>query len=197
MPSRVMLGCPIHVSKEYSMGRWCDAVDRIAAVTRGRAEVTVLTVDNSPNRDFMLRWQHRIPILHLEETEAEAHPYVRINKSMEELKRVFTSSVFDYWFNLECDVIPGPESLPTMLRYAGRDMDWVAHAYPMRGAAERHEVLNGIGCSLLSRNLVESFDFREANQDSFDVWLWDVMRKARRFKAIELWGVFPVEHLAE
>ncbi len=172
--------------KAYAFDRW------LAAVRAITYPVDILVVDNSPNGEMAARYGDQIPMVVL--PNPSEHPYERINASMEVIRRIFLGGTWDRWFNLECDIIPPPNIVDVLLDY-GAEADWCGHGYPVRGGSKQE--VTGIGCAMLSRALAGAFSFTEANQDSPDVWLWEMAKDDGRFRTVEVWRMVAVEHLRE
>jgi len=187
---RVLVGCPNHVCKEYSFQQWIDNVKMFTYPS-----FDILVVDNSPNAELMERYGSQLPIIHAQ-VSSQQHSMLRITEAMAVLQRRFLAGDYQWWFNCESDVIPPVNVIEAMLGY-GTGADWIAHAYPLRGGAGGTDVQQGIGCSLLSRRLMENFDFAQAGDNAPDGWLWAKVRPTRQFRTVELWGHFEVQHLAE
>jgi hypothetical protein len=186
---KILVACPIHEVKEYSFQRWIDAVKGFTY-----PDFDIFVVDNSANEQFMNRYKDQVPMVHVVGLDQALETYHnRITKSMAVIQKKFLYGDYDKWFNLECDVIPPSNMIELMLDW-GRDSDWISHCYPMR-EGNILDVQQGIGCSMLSRRLAQSFDFNEA--DSPDAWLWDKVRKSGQFRTMELWQYVPVLHLKQ
>jgi len=183
---KILVACPVHETKEYGFQRW---IDRVKEFTYPNFEIFV--VDNSPTEDFYNRYKDQIPMVHIEVNSPDYHR--RITDSMAVIQKKFLSGDYYKWFNLECDIIPPKNMIEFMLEW-GKDSDWISHSYPMRASqGQSSDVQQGIGCSMLSRPLVASVDYILA--DSPDAWLWENVRKAKKFTTMELWQYLPVEHL--
>lgn len=181
---KVLVACPNHVDKEYSFQRWIDNVKNLTY-----PNYDILVVDNSPDITFMERYKAQIPILHI--TVNQELRMLAITRSMELIRQHFLSDNYAYWMNIESDVIPPKDIIEQLMKYKG---DWISHAYPTRG--NNTDDQQGIGCSLLSRRLVEDFDWNEAEDNSPDGWLWQKVKPVRKYKTVEVWGEMQVEHLA-
>lgn len=98
--------------------------------------------------------------------------------------------------NIEADNIPPKNIIEVLMKY-GRGADWVAHCYP--AVPNSPTLMQGIGCSLLSRKLMTDFDWSKAD-DSPDAALWDFAQPVRtsgKYKTVEIWGLLDVKHLKE
>ncbi len=189
---KVLVACPTHEVKEYAFQRW---IDNVKNLTYPNYEV--LVVDNSPNEDYLKRWGDKIPMKHIEVTQDPQKMGVRICQSMAVIRQHFLEGDFDWWMNIEADNIPPSDVIETLLKY-GHVADWTSHCYPAWPGSGTLE--QGIGCSLLSRRLMEDFDWSKAS-DSPDAELWDFakpkIRTDNKYRTVELWNVMKVEHLKE
>jgi SAM-dependent methyltransferase len=185
---RILVACPTADVKEYSMQRW---IDNVAQLTYPNIEV--LMVDNSPSEDFIKRWQDKVPMQRIDVTGIEERSITRINRSMEHIRQYFLKGDYTHWMDIESDVIPEPQVIEKLLKLK---VDWASHAYPARGTTDG-SVQQGIGCSLLSRRLIENFDWKDAEDHTTpDGWLWDRVRpRVFEFPTHEMYGVIKVEHL--
>ena len=187
MSERILVGTSVHRCKEYSFQRW---IDRVKELTYPGLDV--LAVDNSEDTYMVDKYGAQVPMVYLpglDQGPQAAHH--RITRSMATIQKTFLAGHYDRWFNLECDVIPPVGIIEQMLDW-GRDSDWIAFSYPNRDSPT--DCQQGIGCALLSRRLVEAFDYREA--DSPDAWLWEKVRKSNRFRTAEFWQYADIKHLA-
>lgn len=187
---KILVACPNHQIKEYSFQRW---IDNVKSLTYPNYDIFVS--DNSPNDDFMNRYKDQIPIERIDVTGMEDLSVKRINYSYEQIRQKFIKG--NYWrlMIIESDVIPPIDVIESMLRL-GKDTDWISHAYPERGGTE--EVQQGIGCSLFSRKLMETFNFKDfADNISSDGGLWNKVRPDKRFRTMELWNFMETKHLKE
>ena len=190
---RILVACPTHVSKAYAWERW---VASVRAFTYPR--IDVLVMDNSPEQHFFTDTTHD-PLIMVEHAPVETtSPELRMNTSMERIREHFLAGPWTHWFNVEADILPPPDAIEQMLKW-GKDSAWVSCGYPSRTGTENLDVQQGIGCSLLSRRLVERFSFVGAGGNyTPDGWLWSRVRpEVRDFPTMELWGFQPVQHLRE
>jgi hypothetical protein len=191
---KILLACPTHISKNYAFPAWLDSVRAIIAATTHTVEVFV--VDNSPLGEMKALYDGALDKLtfHVLPSPSE-HPYERINASMEVIRLRLLAGNYDRWFNLESDIIAPSNIIDVLVRGCGAEVDWCGHGYPVRGGSK--EECTGIGCAMLSRDLAAAFSFKEANQDSPDVFLWELVKNDGRFKTVEIWRIATVQHLAE
>jgi len=154
----------------------------------------VLVVDNSPTEENADKMRAAgCPVIWDREIAADTHAMLRITHSMEIIRQRFLAGDWKWWFNLEADIIPPINVLEMMLHW-GRESDWISHAYPMRGGNQTDDE-QGIGCSILSRRLIQDFRFGSIGDNSPDGGLWQMVRPARKYRTMEMWGYFQVDHL--
>ena len=181
---KVLVACPTHISKEYSFQKWIDVVKNLTY-----PNYDIFVVDNSPNGEMVEKYGSQIPMVHLKVDSEDR--LVRINKSMEVIRQKFLNGNYEKWFNLECDVIPETDILDILMKF--KEADWVGHAYPIRERGDDIQVSSGIGCSILSRRVVEDWDFSMVDE-SPDAALWAV---SGQMKTMELYHFNKVKHLKD
>jgi hypothetical protein len=185
---KILVACPTHEVKDYAMQRW---IDNIKSFTYPNFEV--LVVDNSPNGEMITKYGDQVPMIQLDVTDIEDLMVTRINRSMELIRQHFLAGDYTHWLDIEIDVIPQPDVIEVLSGYKG---DWISHAYPTRGATDG-SVQQGIGCSLLSRRLLENFNWKDAEDNTTpDGWLWERVRpQVYDYPTTELYGLLKIEHL--
>jgi 2-polyprenyl-3-methyl-5-hydroxy-6-metoxy-1,4-benzoquinol methylase len=187
---KVLVSCPTHELKEYAHAAWLEM-----ARTVNYPNYEIFVVDNSATRECAERWGFawmgdRYPeALSMGQCE-------RMGRSMQIAQDKFLAENFQWWFNVEIDVIPAPEMLKTLLRL-GCGADWIAHVYPARGGDI--ECCSGIGCSLWSRKLIQDFRFETMGDHlghCVDGYFWQrVLPQTAKYPTHELWGHVPTKHL--
>ena len=182
----VLVACPTFDGKNDAFPRW---VERVKNLLYPRYDIFVS--DNSLTPDNAARWSSQIPIEHLS-LPADMHPHHRICASMAAIQKRFLAGPYKYWMNIEADVIPPANVIEVMLWY-GSGADWTSHNYPATQSC-RTCMIHGIGCSLLSRRLIEAFDWSRA-LDSPDIALDEWIKARGGYRIIELRGFMEVEHL--
>lgn len=178
---RVLVACPTHQLKEYSMQEWIDCVNAL-----DYPNYDILVVDNSPTPDFYERWEDKVNMIHLPNQDQSEVASARINASMEVIKKHFLEGDYTWWFNLESDVIVPPNMLKTLLEYPS---DWTSHDYEVRGGGGR---MTGIGCSLLSRDIAEVANFA-SNVHGPDAELWTQTQNTHKTLTLTNW--LDVKHI--
>lgn len=178
---KVLVACPNHELKEYSMAAWVECVNKL-----DYPNYDVLMVDNSPTIDFYERWKDNVNLIHLPDTDQSEVASARINASMMVIRQHFLEGDYTWWFNLESDVIVPPDMLRLLLSYPS---DWTSHDYEVRGGGGR---MTGIGCSLLSRDIAEAANFA-SNVHGPDAELWTQTQGTHKTLTLTNW--VDVKHL--
>ncbi len=186
---KILVACPNHVVKEYAFRTW---IDNVKSLTYPNYDI--LVVDNSPNdSDFMDRYKDQVPMKHIDTTGIEELMVLRLNVSYEEIRKAFLAGNYERLMVIESDIITPKDIIERML-YWGRDCDWISHGYPARG--ETDDVQQGIGCSMFTRRLMETFNFFDFQDNvTSDGGLWQQVRPDRRFKTMEMWSFWENKHL--
>lgn len=188
--NRVLVACPTHRCKEYCFQQW---IDNVKALTY--TPYDILVVDNSPDDSYVRQYGDQVPMIHLDHDQDMQQMGPRICRSMAEIQRHFLAGPYTHWMNIEADVIPPVGVIETLLKY-GQDADWISHCYP---ATPTTTMMQGIGCSLLSRRLMSEFDWDDmtiANDDpAIECWNWVQARPSAGYKTVELSYVMDVRHL--
>jgi ubiquinone/menaquinone biosynthesis C-methylase UbiE len=191
---KVLVTCPVYDGKEYCFQKWIDMAKSLTY-----PNYDILVVDNSKTEDFYNKYKDQIPMIHktFRPDEKDENMY-RVCQSMGVVREHFLKGNYTHWMNIEADNIPPPNVIETLLKY-GHDADWISHCY--KALPEHDTVQQGIGCSLLSRKLMQDFDWSDPNiaDDTPDSELWNFakpkMRKSDKYKTVELWNVMFVDHL--
>ena len=145
----VFLGSCVHESKEYAMARWCRSIYRLPYIGE------IVAVDTSPTTDFYERWRKEVPTVYLG-LDAKEPKNRRIALGMEFLRQSFLRRNFQWWLNVECDMVIGPEVVEMMLAKADH-YDFVSVPYPSR--TENKVLETSFGCCLFGREYMKGEDF--------------------------------------
>lgn len=188
---KILVACPTHEVKEYSMQRWIDNVKQLTY-----PNYDIFVSDNSPTDEHMDRWKDQVIIEKIDTNGMEALSVKRINYSYEAIREKFLQGSYDRLMIIEVDVIPSLNVIETLLKW-GKDSDWISHAYPARDSNDDELRVQGLGCSLFSRRLIEKYDFKgfEDNYMS-DGGMWMKVRPDRTMRTMELWSFLDsIKHL--
>lgn len=188
---KVLVTCPTYDGKAYCFDEWIKMAKNLTY-----PNYDIFVVDNSKTEDFYNKYKDQIPMAHLTFRPDEKNDGMyRVCKSMAKVREHFLAGDYTHWVNIEADNIPPPDIIETMFKYSGGDADWVEHAYPaLPGSAT---LVQGIGCGLLSRRLMEDFDWGDNRiaDDSPDSELWNWIQKHPEYKTVELWYITDVKHM--
>ncbi|KKS83722.1 MAG: hypothetical protein UV59_C0033G0020 [Candidatus Gottesmanbacteria bacterium GW2011_GWA1_43_11] len=204
---RILIGTPIHISKDYAMERWLENVSKL------EYSADLLMVDNSPGLDYMERVkasciQHGIKnykIKHIE-IDQQLGPDLRIEAAQETIRHYVLSHNYDTWFSWECDQIIPTDALDKLIRIMkmGNFM-MVVHNSQARWDPK---ILNtNMGITLIKKECLEKSWFLPQRNgkisldvsDSYDINNPNVFKKrvlASGGHYLEVFGVIkPIYHL--
>lgn len=185
--NRVLVTCPVYDGKAYCFDEW---VKMAKSLTYPHYDI--LVVDNSKTEDFYNKYKDQIPMIHLDFEGQKEDGMYRVCRSMAEVRKHFLKGEYTHWMNIEADNIPPSNVIEELMKY--QPADWIAHTYP---AGNGVGFMAGIGCSLLSRKLIEDFDMSDVSifDDSPDSEVWNWVQKRGGYKTVELYYVMDVKHL--
>jgi len=169
---RVLLGTPIHESKDYAMDKW------IASVSKFDYPFDLLMVDNSGNIKYVDRLheyckKHGVINYKLEHIDIDHDAILdeKLAQSREIIRREVLDKGYDAWFSLECDVIAPPDALSKLVGLIA-DYWMVNHVYPTRG--NPNESNQQLGITLVKRHVLEKYGFSNGygyvNPLQPDIW---------------------------
>lgn len=195
MASAILVACPNQSSKEYAFAQWIAAVK---ALTYPNLEV--LVVDNSHRLDFYNRWKTKVPMVRLDPGEpGQMHANRRIALSMELIRGHYLRNDFQWWLNIESDVIVPPDTIEIMLAQS-EGIDMLCAPYPVRDRQSDWNT-NSFGCTLFSRRLMGEMSFRDAPENpTTDRWIHNeiIAPAGGRFKVHNLpVGILGIRHLQD
>lgn len=156
---KVLIGTPIHESKDYSIERWLENV------SRQQHPADVLLVDNSPGSQYMEKVgaycaKHGITnykIIHLE-LPAQQGKYERIARAREVIRQYLLDHEYDAWFTWECDQIIPTNTLDKLIEIMKSGNYLMVN--PNKWAREDPSIPNtDFGCCLIKREALQTYDF--------------------------------------
>lgn len=187
--NKVLVASITHLIKDYSSEKWLEAVSGI-----DYENYDVFVVDNSPKGEMAKKYKNKINIAWDEDISKNEDVFVRINRSMEVIRKKFLGGGYSHLFVLEWDVIPDKNILKVLTDYSKAGNDWVGHTYQTRNSGSSLPTQSGIGCCLLSRRLLEKYGW-EGCAEGPDHALWIQMVADKSFKMVELTSHAKVRHL--
>lgn len=159
---KILIGTPIHESKDYSMKRWLKNVAALQQIT----PVDLLLVDNSPHLEYL----HTVDsycqkfgvtnysIIHLDfpKKGGMEAKMIRIEKSHELISQKIIDGNYDVWFSWECDQLIPNDCLPQLLNImqASNTMMLIHNSW-VRGTHDKD--LADFGVALISRECLHRF----------------------------------------
>lgn len=156
---KILIGTPIHESKDYSMERWLENVSKL------EYPADLLMVDNSIGPEYVKKVKKycakfgitNYKIIHID-LPPEQGKYERVARSREVIRQEFLAKDYDAWFTWECDQIIPTNSLNELIKImiGGNYM----MVNPNKWARENPDNPNtDFGCCLISRQALEKYDF--------------------------------------
>lgn len=116
---KILIGTPIHISKDYAMERWLQNVSRL------KHPADLFLVDNSPGLDYMEKVRkycskYRVKnykIIHIDFDQGISTDEKdrRIEASQELIRKEILSHDYDAWFSWECDQIIPADALDKLI----------------------------------------------------------------------------------
>jgi hypothetical protein len=157
--SKILMATPIHSVKDYSMGRWLEA---IAKFSHPMVE-ELLLVDNSLDPEYVDYLRPLVPkhfkttIIHVDIPYTDSEQ--RVATAREEIVKKVIEDNYDYWFSWETDTIAPPDILEKILPFA-EQFPVIHHLTPSRDDPD-DVTSNSFGLSLIRRDVLERFSFHE------------------------------------
>ncbi len=201
---RILLGTPIHQSKDYSMERWLESVSNL------NYPFDLLMVDNSPSPEYQKKIQEyckkygvaNYKLVHID-VDPDAVLDEKLSQSREIIRKEVLDKGYDAWFSLECDVIAPTHALTKLVDLID-DYWMVSHAYPTR--SDPNETNAELGVSLIKRRALIKLNF--INEYGYvnpllpncwygnDVWFMRRIDRSKKGRYIHVYGIIkPIYHL--
>ena len=193
----VLIGTPIHVSKDYSMERWLENV------SRQEHPADLLMVDNSPDKEYVEKvkgYCTKFGITNYKIEHIDLPPqqgkYERIARSREVIRQEFLSKDYDAWFTWECDQIIPTNALDKLIGLMKEGNYMMVN--PNKWARENPDNPNtDFGCCLIKREALEKYGFLNVpdSWETGEAWFKSrVLSGGGSF--IDVYGIIdPVYHL--
>lgn len=156
---KILIGTPVHISKDYSMERWLENVSKL------EYKADLLMADNSPTDKYAEKIKgycrkygiKNYKIKHIKFAQ-DLNADTRIEASQETIRQYVLAHDYDAWFSWECDQIIPADALSRLIdiRNSGNYEMIVANSWARWDPA----ILNtNMGCTLISRQCLEKFRF--------------------------------------
>lgn len=184
---KILVACSTNVVKAYSLQRWIDNVKKFTY-----PNFDILIVDTSETDEYIKQYYGQVPIERLSTFYPQESR--RMCEGMEHIRQYFLKRDYKWWFSVESDIVPPSNAIELLLEW-GRDSDWISHAFPLKDKPNE-EVEQGIGCSILSRKLLEGNTWAGFNA-SPDGHLWNLVRLSGKYRTLEMWNFMKVLHLKD
>lgn len=199
---KILIGTPIHISKDYAMERWLENVSKL------EYPANLMLVDNSPGTEYMKKVKGYLAkygitnykIIHIDFDQGMSvdEKDQRIERSQEIIRQEVLSGGYDAWFSWECDQIIPTDALDKLvgLMQAG-DFMIVAHNGWARNNSE--EFNPDMGVALIKSEALKKHGFIQkrglAHWQGGEQWFKErVFRSGGNY--IDVYGVIsPIHHL--
>lgn len=205
---KVLIGTPIHESKDYAMERWLNSV------ATQKYPANLLLVDNSPGTGYVEKVKgychkygvHDYRILHLDfpplqgsKDELDEQIHERIARSRELIRQEFLAADYDTYFFWENDILIPTDALGKLvsLMQAG-DFMVVDHNCWVNNIP--NQVNFDYGIVLFSRKCLEKYGFVPDKGTSWyeaEMWFRKRLLQDQCSYADVLGVIEPVYHLSE
>ena len=158
---RILIGTPLHQSKDYSMARWLKNVKKLRHIT----PADLFIVDNSPGLDYVKKIKeycmkygikdYQIKHLNL---PPDQEKYERLARSREAIRQEVLSGGYDAWFSWETDQIIPADALEKLTPLLAKDFTkMVSHNNWTRQIPDLPNY--DFGCTLIKRECLEKYSF--------------------------------------
>lgn len=158
---KILIGTPVHISKDYSMKRWLENVAKLQL----EYPADLFLVDNSPGTDYVEKVKEycakygikNYKIEHLEINQS-LHPEVRIERSEEIIRQEILIHDYDAWFSWECDQIIPTDALDKLIKLmkAGNFMMVVHNSWDRQAPAAFN---TDMGITLIKKDVLKKHGF--------------------------------------
>lgn len=188
---RILIGVPIHESKDYAIERWLENVLRL------EYPADLFMVDSSHEEDYAQKVKEycakkgmeRYKIEHIE--VGRYQPFAeKINKSREIIRQEILKNDYDAWLSWESDYLVPVNALDKVVAIMRRGNYLMVHASAK------------FGFSLIKREVLERYSFLLEHQDVRNCWAggeeWlkkQVLKNGGNY--VEIFGVINPIHRLE
>jgi len=158
---RILIGTPIHQSKDYSMEKWLQNVADLIS----DSPADLLLVDNSPELAYIEKakdYCHKCGIKNYQIKHLALPPeqdkFERIARSREVIRHQVLSGGYEAWFCWECDQIIPPNALGKLVNIM-QDGNYLL-VNPNKWQREApHQHNYDFGCALIKKEALEKYGF--------------------------------------
>lgn len=201
---KILIGTPIHESKDYAMERWLENVSKL------EYPADLFLVDNSPGVEYVEKVKgycakYRITNYQIEHIELpqEQEKWERIARSREIIRQKILLEGYDAWFVWECDQLIPTNALTELIKISESENYMMVN--PNKWARENSNDINtDFGCCLIKKEVLEKYGFLlefGTDMDMPNTWepgeAWFKSRVLRGGDSyIDVYGIInPIYHL--
>lgn len=186
---KILIGTPIHQSKDYAMKRWLENVAKLQKVT----PADLLLVDNSPNlkyiekiKNYCIKYKiENYTIEHFEFSQGmtSGKIEIRVQRAKDMIRRRVLAKDYEAWFSWECDVLLPVDALSKLMKImkSGNFMK-VSHNCWNRKLPGNPNF--GMGCALIKRECLNikkiRYIYERKEKTGLEIagdWLEDLVQK--------------------
>jgi hypothetical protein len=158
---KILIGTPLHQSKDYSMERWLENVKKLIR----RTPADLFIADNSPGLEYTQKIKvycakygiNNYKVRHLNLPPAQ-EKYERLARSREAIRQEVLSGGYDAWFSWETDQIIPEDALEKLIPLLKKDyVKIVSHNNWTRQIPNIPNY--DFGCALIKRGCLEKYSF--------------------------------------
>lgn len=169
---KILIGIPIHESRDYAIKRWLANVAKLREVS----SANLLLVDSSLGVEYMKKVEGYLAkygvtdyqLKHIEIPEFQSGDE-RMGRSREIIRQEILSGDYDAWFSWECDQITPPDALGRLVRIM-KDGNYMMVSHNPLTKKVLAEPNNNFGCTLIRKDALKKYGFLLEYPDMPDCW---------------------------
>lgn len=158
---KVLIGTPIHESKDYCMEKWLDNVAQLMRKNPSR----LLLVDTSPDLSYLEKIKNycdEVGIKDYKLRHLEIGPWQpwaeKTGRSWELIRQEVIANGYDVWFSWECDLIIPINTLDILSSIIKSGNYSMVHTNVWSKTVNPNPEAN-FGCCLIKRDVLEKYTF--------------------------------------
>ena len=158
---KVLIGTPIHESKDYSMQKWLRNVVELQSVT----PADLLLVDSSPGEKYLETVKDycrktgakNYKLQHIEVHQANGMDEM-VGRSREAIRQEILAHDYDAWLSWECDLIIPKNTLEKLTALMVKGDYQIINPNTWSSVVKTEPITN-FGCALIRRDCLQKYGF--------------------------------------